>query len=95
VDLGIGIGGIGRTRREDAMWFRIFMIVGVIVVAGGWVVYGIYDYKMRQEEKKQPKPRSEKLQKTQTEVSDWAKQMAAFKKPVAKRQARGDQDDDA
>ncbi len=76
------------------MWFKIIMIVGVIVVAGGWIVYGIYEYKMRQEEKKLPKPRSEQFKKTQSEVSDWAKQMAAFKKPVAKRQARGDQDDD-
>ena len=73
--------------------YKIFMIVAVILVAGGWIAYGIYEYKMRQEEKKQPKKRSARLQKSQGEVSDWAKQMAAFKKPVAKRQAKGDQDD--
>lgn len=67
------------------------MIVGVVVVAGGWIAYAIWDYKMRQEEKKRPKQRSARLQKTKGEVSDWAKQMAAFKKPQAKRQARGDQ----
>lgn len=76
------------------MWYKIFMIIGVIVVGGGWIAYGIYEYKMRQEEKKQPRQRSARLRKSQGEVSDWAKQMAEFKKPVAKRQARGNQDDD-
>lgn len=71
--------------------YKIFMIVGVVVVAGGWIAYAIWDYKLRQEEKKQPKKRSTRLKKTQGEISDWAKQMAEFKKPVAKRQARGDQ----
>ncbi|MHC4520422.1 MAG: hypothetical protein ACYTAS_17685 [Planctomycetota bacterium] len=74
--------------------YKIFMIIGVIVVGGGWIAYGIYEYKMRQEEKKQPKKRSARLQKSQGEVSDWAKQMASFKKPAAKRQARGDQSDE-
>jgi len=73
--------------------YKIFMIVGVVVVAGGWIAYAIWDYKMRQEEKKQPKRRSGRLRKTQGEVSDWAQQMAAFKKPKAKRQAKGDQND--
>ena len=70
--------------------YKIVMIVGVIVLAVGWTIYGIWDYKMRQEEKKRPKPRSERLKKTQSEVSDWAKQMAAFKKPTYKKP---DQDD--
>ena len=74
--------------------YKIFMIIGVIVVVGGWIAYGIYEYKMRQEEKKQPKKSSARLQKSRGEVSDWAKQMASFKKPVAKRQARGDQNDE-
>ena len=65
--------------------YKTIMIVGVLVVAIGWIVYGIWDYKMKQIEKSQPKPRSERLKKTQTEVSDWAKQMAAFKKPVYKK----------
>ena len=76
------------------MWYKVFMIIGVIVVGGGWIAYGIYEYKMRQEEKKQPRQRSARLRKSQGEVSDWAKQMAQFKKPVAKRQARGNENDD-
>ena len=74
--------------------YKIFMIVGVIAVAGGWIAYAIWDYKMRQIEKNQPKPQSAKQRKTHGEMADWAKKMAEFKKPVAKRQARGDQSDD-
>ena len=73
--------------------YKIFKIIGLIVVAGGWVAYAIWDYKMRQEEKKQPPKKSERLQKTQGEIADWAKQMAQFKKPVQKRQAEGDEQD--
>ena len=63
-------------------WYKMFMIVGVIVVAAGWIAYAIWDYKMRQEEKKQPPKHSERLEKTQGEISDWAKKMAAFKSPA-------------
>ena len=73
--------------------YKIIMIVAVIAVAGGWIAYAIWDYKMRQEEKKQPPKRSERLEKTHGELSDWAKKMAQFKKPVQKRQAEGDKQD--
>ena len=75
--------------------FWPIMIALAVVVGGGWIVYGIYEYKMRQEEKKKPKVRSERLVKTQSELSDWAKKMAEFKKPPAKRQAQGGNDDPA
>ena len=51
-------------------FYRIVMIVGVIAVAVGWIAYAIWDYRMRQEEQKQPPKRSERLQKTQGEVPD-------------------------
>jgi heme/copper-type cytochrome/quinol oxidase subunit 2 len=69
--------------------YAIFMIVGVIVVAGGWIAYFIWDYKQRQEETRQPKPQTERLQKTKTELSDWAKKMAEFKGPAPKRPTDG------
>ena len=72
--------------------YKIFMIVGVVVVAGGWLAYALWDYKLRRDERKQPPQRAERLTKTQSEISDWAKQMAEFKKPRATRQARGDED---
>jgi len=67
--------------------YAIFMIVGVIVVAGGWIAYFLWDRKQRKEEAQQPKPQSEKLLKTKSEVSDWAKKMAEFKSPAPKRPA--------
>lgn len=72
--------------------YKIFMIVGLIVIGAGWLAYFLWDYKLRRDEQKQPPERSERLTKTQSEISDWAKQMAAFKKPKAARQARGDED---
>jgi hypothetical protein len=72
--------------------YKIIMIIGVVVVAGGWIAYAIWDYKLRQEEKKQPPQRSARLRKTHSEVSDWAQKMATYQKPKAKRQARGDQE---
>ena len=68
--------------------YKIFMIVGVIVVVGGWAAYFLWDYKMRKEEEKQPKRRSERLQKTHSEVSDWAKKMAEFKSPAQQHKER-------
>ena len=69
--------------------YAIIMIVGVIVVGGGWLAYFIWDYKQRQEEAQQPKVRSDKLEKSKSELSDWAKKMAEFKSPVPKRPADG------
>jgi uncharacterized membrane protein YciS (DUF1049 family) len=64
--------------------FTTVMIIAVVVLAVAWAIYGIYDYKMRQEEKKQPKQISERLQKTKSEVTDWAKKMAEFQPPKRK-----------
>jgi heme/copper-type cytochrome/quinol oxidase subunit 2 len=61
--------------------YAIFMIVGLLVVIGGWAAYFIWDYKQRQEEAKQPKPQTERQQKNKSELSDWAKKMAEFKGP--------------
>jgi len=76
--------GLGLALRKYTM-YKVFMIVGVVVVAVGWAAYFYYDYRLRKEEEKQPKQRSSRLQKTQTEVSDWAKKMAAFKSPAEQR----------
>jgi heme/copper-type cytochrome/quinol oxidase subunit 2 len=66
-------------------WYGIFMIVGLVVVVGGWAAYLIWDYKQRKEEEKQPKQRGERLVKTRNEVADWAKKMAEFKSPAPKK----------
>ena len=70
--------------------FTIVMIIAVVGLAIAWAIYGYYEFKARQEEKKQPKEVSERLQKTRSEVADWAKKIAEFKPPVPKKPA--DQD---
>jgi len=61
--------------------YGIFMILGVILVGGGWIAYFLWDRKQRKEEEQQPKPQSAKVQKTKSEVSEWARKMAEFKGP--------------
>jgi hypothetical protein len=45
--------------------------------------------KIREEEKQRPKPESQRLTKTKSEISDWAKKMAAYQPP--KRKTSGDE----
>ena len=68
------------------MYYKIFMLIAIPAVAIGWIAYAIWIRKVVEEEKKQPKQQSERLQKTKSEISDWAKKMAEFKKPVIKRE---------
>jgi hypothetical protein len=74
------------------MYYKIFMLIAVPVIAIGWIAYVIWMRKIEEEEKKQPKHGSERLQKTKSEISDWAKQMAQFKKPTYKRPDEDDKD---
>ena len=64
------------------MSYKIFMLIAIPAIAIGWIAYAIWIRKVEAEEKKRPKPGS---QKTKSELSDWAKQMAQFKKPTYKR----------
>jgi len=65
--------------------YKIFMLVALPAVAIGWIAYIMWDRKMCEEEKKQPKPQSQRLKKTKSEISDWAQQMAAYKPPPRKK----------
>ncbi len=66
--------------------YKIFMLIAIPALLIGWVVYWLWDRKMIEEEKKQPqKKESQRLTKTKTEISDWAQQMANFKKPEIKK----------
>jgi len=64
--------------------YKIFMLIALPVLAIGWIAYALWMRKVREEEKKQPKQISERLQKTKSEVSDWAKKMAEFQPPKRK-----------
>ena len=79
-----------QTLFEGTVMFTIIMIIAVVGLAVAWAIYGYYEYKARQEEKKQPRQVSERLQKTRSEVVDWAKKLAEFKPPLPKKPAEQD-----
>ncbi|MBC8468878.1 MAG: hypothetical protein H8D56_05350 [Planctomycetes bacterium] len=66
--------------------YKIFMLIAIPGLLIGWVAYWLWNRKLLEEEKKQPqKKESQRLTKTKSEISDWAKQMANFKKTEIKR----------
>lgn len=62
-------------------WYAIFMIIMIPVLAGAWIAYYFWNKKMEALEEAEKKKGSQRLRKTKSEVSDWAKQMAQFKGP--------------
>ncbi len=67
------------------MFYKIFMLVAIPSLIIGWVAYAWWLRKIREEEENQPKPQSQRLVKTKTEVADWAQKMAQYKPPKIKR----------
>ena len=57
----------------------IILIAGVVMVAGGWIAYGIWWYKVQQEEKKEPGRKTEHLEKVKKSFEDYTKKMAEYK----------------
>ena len=74
--------------------YKIFMLIAIPALAIGWIAYALWERKMREEEKKQPKPESQRLTKTKSEVSDWAQKMAAYKPPKPKRKYDDEESED-
>jgi len=64
--------------------FKIVMIIAVVILAAGWIAYGIWIHKIREEEKKRPREASKRLQQTRSEVADYAQKLKEFKKPTRK-----------
>ncbi len=77
-------------HKEESAVFKIVILITVIILAIGWIIYGIFEYKMRQEEKKHTRKPSERLQKTRSEVVEWAKKMAEFQPPKHKKPTEDD-----
>jgi hypothetical protein len=67
------------------MWYKIFMLIAIPALAIGWIAYYLWMRKVIEEEKNQPKPESQRLKKTKSEISDWAQKMAEYKPPKIKR----------
>ena len=65
--------------------YKIFMLIALPALAIGGIAYVMWDRKMREEEKKQPKQESQRLTKTKSEITDWAKKMAAYQPPKHKK----------
>jgi len=66
--------------------YKIFMLITIPLLIIGWAAYWLWNRKILEEEKKQPqKKESQRLTKTKSEISDWAQQMAKFKKPEIKK----------
>ncbi len=74
--------------------YKIFMLVALPALAIGWIAYALWERKMREEEKKQPKQESQRLTKTKSEVSDWAKKMAAYQPPKRKKTYSDEESED-
>lgn len=68
------------------MWYKILMGIAVPLLAIGWGVYWWRERKLDQEEAAMSKEdkATDTLKKSRNEVSDWAQQMANFKKPERK-----------
>ena len=73
------------------MWYRVFMLIAIPALAIGWVAYYLWMRKVIEEEKNRPKPQSQRLKKTKSEISDWAQKMAAYKPPKIKRSWEDDE----
>jgi hypothetical protein len=73
--------------------FKVFMCIAIPLLAIAWIAYWLWQRKLDQQEAEMPKHQtsSVRLQKTREEVSDWAQQMASFKKPTSEsNNANGD-----
>lgn len=58
--------------------YKIFMIVGVIVMAVGWIAYGIWWVITERREKKQPR-KTEHLRGVRKSFEDYAKKIEQYK----------------
>jgi hypothetical protein len=74
--------------------FWKLMIVAVVLLALGWIAYGIYEYRERKLEKERPKERSERYKQATNSMADYAKKLAEFKKPTYKHDESSQSDTD-
>ncbi|MGA1980297.1 MAG: hypothetical protein ABSG99_07040 [Sedimentisphaerales bacterium] len=66
------------------------LIAGVIIVIVGWIAYGIWWYKIKQEEKREPEKKTEHLDKVKKSFEDYTKKIAEYKlKPYERKDLDG------
>ena len=59
--------------------YKTFMIIGIVVIALGWIIYGVYNFIMDRREQKRPS-RSQQLEEARGSMADYAKKIAKFEK---------------
>lgn len=64
------------------------IIIGAIIVAIGWIAYGIWRFKIYREEKNQPKPRSERLVQSRKSFEEYMERMKEFEEKRAEKRER-------
>ncbi len=65
----------------------IILIAGAIIVVAGWIAYGIWQYQIYKEEKKEPNKKTEHLEKVKKSFEDYTKKMADYKlKPYERKE---------
>jgi hypothetical protein len=70
------------------MLYKVFMLIAIPALVIGWIVYWLWQRKIKEEEEKQPKQESKRLTQTKSEISDWAKKMATFESPAEQARKR-------
>ena len=71
--------------------YKTFMLIMLPLLGIAWLAYYLWQRHLDQVEKCRPKQSSQHLEKTRTEVSDWAKKMAAYKPPKRPSDSTPDQ----
>ena len=70
------------------------MLIALPALVIGWIAYALWERKMREIEKKQPKQESQRLTKTKSEISDWAKKMATYQPSKPKKTYSDEESED-
>ena len=61
--------------------YKLFMLITVPVLAVAWLGYWLWNRRLTKLEKSQPRQKSERLQKTNSELDDWAQKIKESESP--------------
>jgi len=65
--------------------FKTIWITAAVILAVGWIIYGVWRIIDYFQEKKRPKPTTKHLQQIKKSFDEYAKKMEDYKKPTYKR----------
>lgn len=66
--------------------FKIIWITAAVILAIGWIVYGVWRIIDYFREKKKPKPTTKHLQQVKKSFDDYIEKMKKYEKPTYKRE---------